>query len=317
LARARWRWRYAVLLVLAAGVAMTALLGVPLVSSDFCEVTFVEQPAGATPRREPPEELLVTTLNMALETSPVRVLQEWDSLPALRDADVIFMQEVVDTGEPGSMIREVARLRELHLLYVSPAKSIAGVTSGLAILSRFPLHNVRWHLLKGFNLRFRTRCRLALAATVDSAAGPARLFNLHLDTRINARERTEQVTPIAETAAQWPGPVIVGGDFNTNHMLWVGRVFPIPFVLDQGEAVRRIMHSHGFTTPIQGRKPTFDVLWLALDWIYLKNAGASVWGVQPIHFSDHHAVWMRVRLQRVPTPVGSAPGSSSHSTQGP
>jgi endonuclease/exonuclease/phosphatase (EEP) superfamily protein YafD len=40
--------------------------------------------------------------------------------------------------------------------------------------------------------------------------------------------------------------------------------------------------------------PTFDHLGLKLDWIFMKELKVLESGVQPIRFSDHHAVWARL-----------------------
>ena len=237
----------------------------------------------------------VVTLNMAKETSVQKIFREFDANPALRDADVLLLQEVKQQdGERQCVAEQLAAHLGLHVAY-SPAET--GVTDqGLAILSRFPLRDVQTRALKRYDLRFRSRSRMALSATADSPSGPIRIFNTHLDTRLNTRERLEQLDPVIRECAASTGAHIVGGDFNSNDFRWIGHVLPAPAFRSQAAGVEDFMTRQGFHTALSAATPTFDYLGMHLDWIWLRDLEPRASRVYPLDFSDHHAVWTRVEF---------------------
>jgi endonuclease/exonuclease/phosphatase family metal-dependent hydrolase len=239
--------------------------------------------------------LSVVTLNMAKNTAIDRILQEFHGISALKDADILLLQEVKqDHGARQCAAEQLAASLGLHVAY-SPATT--GVTDqGLAILSRYPLRDVDVQPLKRFDLRYRSRVRIALGATADSPWGPVRIFNAHLDTRLNTPQRLEQLEPVLQAGGSFHGPLIVGGDFNSNRFYWVEHVLPLPVWRSQAYGVRDFMVRNGFLTPIRTGETTFDYLGMHLDWIWLRGLNSQVSRVYPLDFSDHHAVWTRVQF---------------------
>jgi endonuclease/exonuclease/phosphatase family metal-dependent hydrolase len=236
----------------------------------------------------------VLTLNMAKETGVERIVRELATTPA-RQADLLLLQEVKqDNSQRQCAAEQLAAAFGLHVAY-SPAES--GVTDqGLAILSRYPLRDVQVRPLQRFNLHFRSRSRMVLAATADSPWGPVRILNTHLDTRLNAKERLEQLEPVLRESAAFEGPRIIGGDFNSNRFYWIARAFPIPALRSQAYDVHDFMVRKGFRTAGSPSETTFDWLGLHLDWIWLGGLNARDSRVYPLAFSDHHAVWTRVEF---------------------
>jgi endonuclease/exonuclease/phosphatase family metal-dependent hydrolase len=232
------------------------------------------------------------TLNMAKETGMEKILREFQSTPALRDADILLLQEVKqDSGARQCAAEHLAAKLGLHVVY-SPATT--GVTDqGLAILSRYPLRDVRVQPLQRFDLRYRSRTRIALAATADSPWGPVRIFNAHLDTRLNTADRLAQLQPVLQASAEFQGPTIVGGDFNSNSFYWLEHVLPLPG-RSQARGVETFMTRHGFRTALPLGETTFDYLGMHLDWIWLRGLESQSYRVYPLDFSDHHAVWTRI-----------------------
>ena len=230
---------------------------------------------------------------------PDIIANEIKDTPSLKDSDVLFLQEVVRDGETSVADAVAVRLGRF-IAFASPEGR--GTFSGLAILSRYPLRDQRVHPLKPQNLVFRSRKRIALAATIVTPDGPVRLVNAHLDTRINPAERLAQLAAALDDASCFFGPTVIGGDFNTNDMQWVSNVVPIPYPGWQASRVRILMESRGFRTPFQTRQATFDHMGMQLDWIYTNGLNTTAHGIQPIAFSDHHAVWVRL--------VTPSPGSS-------
>ena len=215
-----------------------------------------------------------------------------------RGVDVLLLQEVGNRSHDGEAF--VAALSDrlgFHFAY-APANRLGDAeTQGLAILSRHGLSDVRTYSLKYHRLRFRSRCRIALTASLATANGPVRLVNVHLDTRINSRDRVAQLAPLLDALDPVDAPQIIGGDFNTMDVRWFRTMWPLPYLQRQAAAVRARLGQNGFQTPFTGGRPTFRFLGLPLrlDWLYLKRLEAVDWNVDTVRFTDHRGVWARVK----------------------
>lgn len=230
---------------------------------------------------------------MAKEATAATVVSAIENAPRLRSSDVYLFQEVRHRdGEP-SVAHDVAA----KLGYQAAFTAAPGFTDqGLAIVSRFPISDVKVNGLKTCDLRFRSRSRFAMAATVQTPAGNVRVWNVHLDTRINASERLAQLQPVIDEAACQGGPKLIAGDFNTNELYWLGNVFPLPIGPAHGSLIRDSMKMGGFNTPFQSRINTFPLLRSHLDWIFLSELDPLAASVEPAPFSDHNAIWVHAKL---------------------
>lgn len=235
------------------------------------------------------------SLNVARETDAGKVVAAIHGASRLRDADVFLFQEVVHNEERKSnLAQDVAR--ELGY-FASFAPAAPGVfDQGLGIVSRYPMVDTRIQPLKRCDLRFRSRDRFAIAATVRTPQFDLRVWNAHLDTRINAGERVEQLQPVIDEAARYPGPRLIGGDFNTNELYWLGNVVPLPGGRSHGATLRQAMKRNGFETPLGGALNTYPALRRHLDWIFVAEVRTWDTSVEPAPFSDHRAVWVRLGL---------------------
>jgi len=234
------------------------------------------------------DNLTVVSLNMAKEARVDRIVEGIRRAVFFNDADVWLLQE----ARPN--VSEMADTLGLHYIYSAADQFADGSVSGLAILSRYPFERSDRTVLPRYNLRFNTRCRIALTAAIRHAAGEIRLVNVHLDTRITQPQRLLQVSAVVEKETSSTQPVIVGGDFNTANVRWMWNVFPIPFVQSHTRAVRDMFVSHGFDSPLDRVGPTFKLFGfpLHLDWIFPKHLKTIASGKEPIEFSDHRAVWV-------------------------
>jgi endonuclease/exonuclease/phosphatase family metal-dependent hydrolase len=262
--------------------------------------------SGPAAAPEPPPRavgsgLSIVSLNLAKEKNPNKILRELARAVSVRDADLFLFQEAVHSnGAANGVAGELAQALKMHVVFAPAAPGV--YNQGLAVLSRYPIRDTSVCALKRCNLRFRSRTRFALGVTVDAPEGPVRVWNVHLDTRINAQERLEQLAPVLNEAAALSGPKIIGGDFNTNDFRWVANIVPIPWVRSQTGAVRQFMGTYGFTAQYQPRRPTFDYLGMQLDWIYHHGLQATSATIHPMGFSDHHALSIRF-----------VPGEAAHS----
>jgi hypothetical protein len=126
----------------------------------------------------------------------------------------------------------------------------------------------------------------------------------HLDTRINAAERVEQLQPVIEEAARCTGPQVIGGDLNTNDVYWLRNRLPVPGGASHGLAIRHAMEQHGFGTPFANALNTFPALRRHLDWIFVRDLRPlAVLNHVPFPIttqSGRCSVWCRIRTTRRP-----------------
>jgi endonuclease/exonuclease/phosphatase family metal-dependent hydrolase len=249
--------------------------------------------------------LTLASLNIAGESRIAEALAAWTSH---RTVDVLFLQEVGGDDEDGASFTAAFSQRLGFGSAYSPARPYGdtGNHQGLAIVSRYPLTDVSVRRLPYNRLSFRSRCRIAVAATVRTPAGPVRIVNVHLDTRINKARRLAQVDAAIAALSGFDGPRVVGGDFNTADFAWIASAWPVPFVQKQARAVQERMSSVGFATPFGDTRGTYPLLGIAfkLDWLFLSpDLTADGSGVDDVPITDHRGIWTRA--------VPGSPGASA------
>jgi endonuclease/exonuclease/phosphatase family metal-dependent hydrolase len=156
--------------------------------------------------------------------------------PRLAGADVLLLTET-DVGMARSSNRAVAQdlARELQMhfafapCYLNLAKG-AGVEihadgqndlglHGNAILSRYPLRNVRPVLLRNGKDKMKGREKrlgrqTALVAEVVFPNYSLEVVSVHLDAQSSQRHRRDQMRDVIDSLAR-TGPAVIGGDWNT------------------------------------------------------------------------------------------------------
>lgn len=250
------------------------------------------------PPETPPTTLRLVTFNVHSTADLPRLVESIRGNPQLRSADVFFLQEMESYPPEGtSRAQKLAEALRLNYAYAPARPTEDGGTHGLAILSRFPLIDVQVLPLKQFNLAFNTRRRIALAATLDVAGHPLRVYNVHLDTRLNAEQRIEQLRPVVEAARRQAVPaVVIGGDFNTNPFRWLFHVVPF-FRSNQPGALDEWMEENGFAAPVAGSGSTIRrfLLRMRVDSFYSRGLPVKAFAVEEnTEVSDHLPVWMDV-----------------------
>lgn len=250
------------------------------------------------PPATPPTTLRLVTFNVHSAADLPRLVESIRGNPQLRSADVFFLQEMESYPPEGtSRAQKLAQALRLNYAYAPARPTEDGGTHGLAILSRFPLSDVEVLPLKQYNLAFNTRRRIALAATLDVAGHPLRVYNVHLDTRLNAGQRIEQLRPVVEAARRQAVPtVVIGGDFNTNPFRWLFHVVPF-FRSNQPGALDEWMKENGFAAPVarSGSTSRRFLLRMRLDSFYARGLPVKAFAVEEdTEASDHLPVWMEV-----------------------
>lgn len=234
------------------------------------------------------------SLNLAKESNPDRIMRDIQRMPRLRDADLFLFQEVVHGNTRWSVADEMARSLGYHCSFEPAAPAVHD--QGLGVVSRYTISHVRVTPLKPCDLGFRSRRRFALSGKVQTPWGDIRVWNVHLDTRVNAAERLEQLQPVIDEAAQHTGPILIGGDFNTNELRWFRNMAPLPGGPSHCETIRSAMGHHGFHSPMPSGLNTFPSFRRHLDWMFTRSLTPVGVTVEPTEFSDHNAVWIRVRM---------------------
>lgn len=255
----------------------------------------------ATPPTQVPETIRVVTFNVHYGRDLPRLIEALRHHPALSSADVLLLQEIESyPWEGSSRTAKLAEALKMNYVYAPARPTQQGGTHGLAILSRFAVSDVAVLPLKSYDLVYNTRRRIVLAATLNLAGRPLRVYNLHLDTRLNPAQRLEQLRPLVEAALAHPVPaVLIGGDFNTNPFRWLFHVLPI-FRSDQAGAVDEFMKARGFGAPLAGSGSTSRKLLLRfrLDSLYTRGLAVTASGVErSVDASDHVPAWIDILWQ--------------------
>ncbi len=241
--------------------------------------------------------LRVVTFNVHGEP-PGRIARALLGSRVLRDADVLFLQEV-ETPSSGanSSPRKLARLLGRSFAYAPGYGLGAEGSHGVAILSRFALSEVTLLELPRYSVHFNSARRVALGATVTVGEEAVRIYCVHLDNRINPADRRAQLAPVVEDALRQPVErVIIGGDLNTSPFCWISHAIPVPCGL-QTKRLEEYVRSRGFETPVAASGGTAKWLAMRLDAIYTRGVQVVEFGVEDaVRISDHLPLWLEARL---------------------
>ena len=184
---------------------------------------------------------------------------------------------------------ELARRLKTHYAYaVEIEHSKGGGVRGLAILSRFPLEDTRRIELPVEGPGGRRR--IALGSTLRLGPVRVRLYNLHLETRISAVSRAEQIEGILRDADRFSSlPTALAGDFNTITAAARQQMF-------------QVMEGAGFASALPGNQTTFQrafLIRMVLDWVWSRNLSMLEAAVESrIRVSDHRPIWFRFAIQK-------------------
>jgi endonuclease/exonuclease/phosphatase family metal-dependent hydrolase len=197
--------------------------------------------------------------------------------PALRDADVILLQEM----DADATRRMADALGMWYAYYPAIHRLRSRRDFGNAVLSRWPIVEDAKLVLPHVSRYARTQ-RIATAATIRVGETPVRVYSTHLGTPLDVGggARRDQLRAILDDAARHPR-VILGGDMNS-------------------AAVGRLAAERGFAWPTErGPRTTRLGRW---DHIFVRglavpDGAASGTATHVRGISDHVPVWTRVVLR--------------------
>jgi endonuclease/exonuclease/phosphatase family metal-dependent hydrolase len=249
----------------------------------------------------PADTITIASLNLDHQSNFEKVLRDVEAAPRLRSANIILLQEVSHVEGGPSIASRLAERLNYSVAFSPEGPKV--YDRGLAVVSKFPIEDSKVEWLTPYNLHFKTRHRFALAVKLRVPAGELRIWNAHLDTRINPDQRLGQLQPVLEEATKLTGPRLIGGDFNTNDFYWIEHVLPIPHGGSYRSTVRRTMAKFGFQTPFADQLTTLPILRQHLDWLFVNGMVPLSSSAEPIGFSDHHAIWAAFRVGGQPAPA--------------
>jgi endonuclease/exonuclease/phosphatase family metal-dependent hydrolase len=200
--------------------------------------------------RDPEPALRVVTFNVERGRRVDRAIAALQAHAALREADVIALQEMSAEG-----VASVARALRMNSVYFPASRDPRGGADwGNAILSPWPLEDARKLLLPHRSVGSR-RARTATSARLRRPAGALRVYSTHLGSVWGTSEarRRDQAERILADAAAAAEPVVIAGDFNSRELgqLFLRQGYCWP-TRDVGPTVDRYSVDHVFARGLCG-----------------------------------------------------------------
>ena len=219
-----------------------------------------------------PDSLRIASFNIEFGRRVDSALVVLTTEPALRDLDILLLQEMDEVGTK----RISGALGMRYVYYPASFYLLTRRDFGNAVLSRWPIVADRKIVLPHVG-RMAHTLRIATAATVLVAGRPVRVYSVHLGTPLNVgvAGRADQLNAILADAAAYPR-VVVGGDMNDPSVGLVARKAGFAWPTE-----------HGPRTAIGGR---FDHI--LLRGFAAGDSAASGTITKIHHASDHLAVWV-------------------------
>lgn len=128
-----------------------------------------------------------------------------------QEPDIVMLQEVDNRSKRSGGVdqpSELAKLTGLQHVFGKAMEFQEG-EYGQAILSRYPLSDVRVHRLPG-----EGEPRIAVSAVAETPIGPVTVASIHLDYQDEARQLAQAQVASAALLEVATSPVILAGDFN-------------------------------------------------------------------------------------------------------
>jgi len=258
------------------------------------EATF---PTAAT-AAELPRQFKVATFNIHMEPGD-KVAPAIAGDRALRDLDLIVLEEVPRWDDVCSGACALAKRLGYYAVY-APAHHAGGKDIGVAILSKVPIMSAEVIELPWHDVHFNAGRRAALVATLLQDGRPITVYAVHLENRLNVKDRRAQMKPVLDHAKRQQTPVIIAGDFNTNPFTWISHWIPIP-TNTQDERLEELVRSYGFETPCEDSGATHRYIGMKLDGIYTRGFETKRFATaHAADVSDHLALWAVVASKPMP-----------------
>ena len=218
----------------------------------------------------------VVSFNIAFGEHYERATEEIQGTPELADADALLLQEMDPDG-----VQAMARALQYNYVYYPASVHKHGKDFGNAVLSPWPILADAKLILPHLGPH-DGGIKAAVRATLDLPSGLVVVVSAHTETPwLGPRGRLDQSRTIIADVADEPGPVVVGGDFNT---------------VDPGsvEATVDLYANTGFGWASQDVGTTVGEapIDFALDHVFVRGFGVGQSGTAATDASDHRPVWV-------------------------
>ena len=228
------------------------------------------------------DSLVCISYNIKYSEKIEQSLVDLASDPRFQEPDILLLQEMTAEGVD-FLARRLGLNYYYHPSFIHPHH---GELFGNAVLSPWPLSNPHNVVLPHANPGTSNH-RSALGVDVQVGDHKVRAVSIHLATLVvNLADRVEQLVVVRDSLLQGPGPVVLGGDFNSGTQ-WEVVLFS------------RIIRESGFREarlPMErtARGGPLDMVGyhLKLDHFFYKNLEFISAGIgQETSASDHFPVW--------------------------
>lgn len=138
-------------------------------------------------------------------------LERLASVIRVQSPDVVMLQEVDKNCERTGKVdqsAELGRLTGMRQVF-GKAMKFRGGEYGQALLSRFPLSDLKIHRLPG-----EGEPRIVISAMADTPLGSVTIASVHLDHRDQATREKQAEVASAALLEDGTAPIILAGDFN-------------------------------------------------------------------------------------------------------
>lgn len=264
-----------------------------------CEI---ERAEGEAEEDLSPETIRIVTWNILRGFEWEAILRAMDENEILSQADVLLLQEV-DRGCPRSgSLNIAARLADAldwHYAYGVEFIELAqdGCEHGNAVISRYPISQVNVYRLPDFEKWFedegepRLGGRMVIVADLQINGRQLQVASLHAMSKVNDYNvgRVAQINTTLDALDFYPGPTVLGGDFNTGFYYYFGSEQMIDKVLERSyqDALAGLPQEQTVTS--------LDPIPMRLDWLFYRGpmtiGGGVVRGPLADQISDHLAVY--------------------------
>lgn len=206
------------------------------------------------------------------------------SMNALKDADVILLQEIHTSAADA-----IARRLKYNYVFYPTAMYRQSLEFGNAVLSRWPIKE-HWKVVLPHENPLRKMHRIAVLSVLEVGGQEVLVGNVHTHTLLFGNEvRLDQMEHVAENLDERFSFGIVGGDFNTDSEYIV-------------REMERIFRRSGYVRATGDIGPTHkqDLLGLVdleLDHLFVKGMEVvSAGKAEDAAASDHLPIWLSVKL---------------------
>lgn len=219
----------------------------------------------------------VVTWNIRFGEEIDTAIEELRRVEALRDADVLLLQEMDELG-----VEQIAKALRYNYVYYPASIHRHGRAFGNAVLSKWPIQESAKIILPHASPTNEQR-RIAVSALLTVGDEQIVAYSVHTETPVlSGAKRDEQVVSLGQAIAEEENAcIVVGGDFNT---IAPGSV----------QALTEQMRAIGLSPATDDPQPTARRAFLAftLDHIFVRGLTPLATGTWPeTAASDHFPVW--------------------------